>query len=75
MRKLAAFLGLAAAALSAKGKVTEESHEIPRMDMEMPSFTEKASFHGVQFSGDPRKAARNHHRRMKASGRHNWRNK
>lgn len=27
----------------------------------------------VMYYGDPRKAARNHHRRMKASGRHNWR--
>ncbi len=42
---------------------------------ELMTLSEKASFHGVQFSGDPRKAARNHHRRMKASGRHNWRKK
>jgi len=65
MEKLAALLGMATALGGNQSEVVAQDP--------MLYEASKASFHGVQFSGDPRKAARNHHRRMKASGRHNWR--
>jgi hypothetical protein len=73
MRKLLAFLGMAAALFSEQTREYTVEAQKELAESQLMRYASNPSFHGAHESGDPRKAARNRHRKMKASGRHNWR--